>query len=528
VADRNSVLILYNVPRAAGGGSSSGSSSSGERDLPCPESDAGVLEEVEAVAEALTALGVPFRRSSIRRLSDLAGELAIAPETVVFNLVESLEGPAQDFNLVPAVCSAFGKASTGSDTPCLVQCLDKWQTKAALGASSVPTPTAVVVSEADRPPRRLPPGPLIVKPLLAEASEGIGPESVFAEVGPLLWDAVRRLQQLFGGPVLIEHFIDGREVNVSLIEQAGEVVVLPLAEIEFVNFPPGQPRIVDYRAKWLVDSPEYRNTVRRIPTPLPEAVAGRVRRYARQAWRAVGCRDYARVDFRLDGRLRPYVLEVNANPDLSPVAGFAAALAAAGIPFANFVETVIQSASARRPAAVPVPPLTPAPPLPEGEGGVRAIRWSQPEDRDAILTILVQTGAFRPEEIAVAQEVLDAALCEGPKGHYQSYTALAGERAVGWVCIGPTPCTVGTFDLYWIAIDPTSQGRGIGTALIAHAEKIAALRGGRLMVVETSGRASYESARRFYEKVGYEEQARLADFYAPGDDKVVYVKQLRS
>jgi ribosomal protein S18 acetylase RimI-like enzyme len=232
-------------------------------------------------------------------------------------------------------------------------------------------------------------------------------------------------------------------------------------------------------------------------------------------------------------------LEVNANPDLSPVAGFAAALDAAGIPFAKFVETVIQSASARLPGAAAARPHPLPLPLGEGRGEgsparppsaapAPAIRWSQPEDRDAILALLVQTAAFRPEEIAVAREVLDAALCEGPKGHYQSYTALAGERAVGWVCIGPTPCTVGTFDLYWIAIDPTSQGRGIGTALIAHAEKIAALRGGRLMVVETSGRASYESARRFYEKVGYEEQARLMDFYAPGDDKVVYVKQLGS
>jgi ribosomal protein S18 acetylase RimI-like enzyme len=242
------------------------------------------------------------------------------------------------------------------------------------------------------------------------------------------------------------------------------------------------------------------------------------------------------VDFRLDDRLRPYVLEVNTNPDVSPSAGFAAALAAASIPFAKFVETVTENAFARLPAAAAHPhPL----PLPLGEGRgegspsgppsvapAAAIRWSQPEDRDAILALLVQTGAFRPEEIAVAREVLDAALCEGPQGHYQSYTALAGERAVGWVCIGPTPCTVGTFDLYWIAIDPRTQGQGIGTALIAHAEKIAALRGGRLMVVETSGRRAYDAARRFYEKVGYEEQARLTDFYAPGDDKVVYVKRL--
>jgi D-alanine-D-alanine ligase len=521
----HAVLILYNIPRQTDGGS----------DVLCPESDAGVLDEVEAVAEALTSLGVRFRRCGVRRLRDLATELTVAPETVVFNLVESLQGDAHDCNLVPAVCSAFGKASTGSDTPCLIQCLDKWQTKAALRASRVPTPRAVVVSHTDGPPRRLPPGPLIVKPLLTEASEGIGPDSVFAEAGPPLWDAVRCVQRLFGGPALVEHFVDGREINVSLLEQGGEMVVLPLAEIEFINFPPGQPRIVDYGAKWAVDSFEYDNTVRRIPTELPVAVADRIRRYARRACQAVGCRDYVRVDFRLDDRLRPYVLEVNTNPDVSPSAGFAAALAAAGIPFAKFVETVLQNAVARLRGAAPVPPL----PLGEGRGEgspsgppsvapAAAIRWSQPEDRDAILTILAQTGAFRPDEIAVAREVLDAALSEGPKGHYQSYTALAGERAVGWVCIGPTPCTVGTFDLYWLAVDPRSQGRGTGKALTAHAERTAALRGGRLMVVETSGRAAYDSARRFYEKVGYQEHARLPDFYAPDDDKLVYVKHLSS
>jgi len=509
VADqRSGVLILYNLPRASAAGS----------DVLCPESDAGVLDEVEAVAEALTSLGLPFRCQGVRRLSDLATELTIAPETTVFNLVESLAGDVQDFNLVPAVARAFGKASTGSDTPCLVRCLDKGQTKAALRAAGVPTPRAVVLSATDRLPRRLPPGPLIVKPLLAEASEGIGPGSVFAEAGPSLWDAVCRVQRLFGGWALVERFIDGREVNVSLVERGGEVMVLPLAEIEFVDFPPDRPRIVDYRAKWLVDTFEYRNTVRRIPAPLPEAVAERVRRYARRAWQALGCRDYARVDFRLDEKLRPYVLEVNANPDISPGAGFASALAAQGISFAEFVETVIRNASARLPAATAVPPAVTA--------ADASIRWSEPEERDAILAIVAQTGAFRPEETAVAREVLDAALSAGPSGHYQSYSALAGARVVGWVCFGPTPCTQGTFDLYWVAVDPRGQGRRVGTTLVTHAERLAVLRGARMMVVETAGRESYDAARRFYRKLGYQEHARVADFYAPNDDKVVYVKRL--
>jgi ribosomal protein S18 acetylase RimI-like enzyme len=324
-------------------------------------------------------------------------------------------------------------------------------------------------------------------------------------------------------PALIERFVNGREVNVSLIERNGEVEVLPLAEIEFVDYAPGQPRIVGYRAKWVPDSFEYRNTPRRIPASVPDDVADRLRECARQAWEALDCRDYARVDFRLDDDLQPYVLEVNANPDISPDAGFTAALAAAGVPYAEFVASVVRNALNRLPE-VGMDGLSP----PAAELSGKTIRRSGPEDRDAILHILVRTGAFRPDEVAVARDVLENALSAGPDGHYQSYTALADGRVAGWVCFGATPCTLGTFDLYWLAVDPQVQGCGVGRTLVEQAEKAVARVGGRMVIVETSGRPAYESARRFYLKLGYNGDARLLDFYAPGDDKVVYVKRLSS
>lgn len=156
------------------------------------------------------------------------------------------------------------------------------------------------------------------------------------------------------------------------------------------------------------------------------------------------------------------------------------------------------------------------------------IRWSVAADRNPILDFTLATGFFRPNEMDIAVEVLDDALAKGPGGHYQSYTSEIDGRPAGWVCFGPTPCTEGTFDIYWIVVAPDAQGRGIGRELLDHAEQLIAGRGGRMTVAETAGRDSYEPTRQFYLHRGYHEAARVAEFYAPGDDKVIFVKRLGS
>jgi ribosomal protein S18 acetylase RimI-like enzyme len=108
------------------------------------------------------------------------------------------------------------------------------------------------------------------------------------------------------------------------------------------------------------------------------------------------------------------------------------------------------------------------------------------------------------------------------------YTALGADaegRLVGWICWGPTPCTLGTYDLYWMAVDPAAQRGGVGTALLVEMERQLVGRA-RLIVVETAGRADYAATRGFYESRGYRPTARIPEFYAPGDDLVVYTKQL--
>jgi GNAT superfamily N-acetyltransferase len=142
-------------------------------------------------------------------------------------------------------------------------------------------------------------------------------------------------------------------------------------------------------------------------------------------------------------------------------------------------------------------------------------------DRSRIEEISRAVGVFREDEIAVALEVFEGATAGSP-----DYIALGAELEgdlCGWICWGPTPCTLGTFDLYWMAVDPHHQGSGIGTALLEAMERrLAGV--ARLIVVETAGREDYEATRAFYETRGYRPVSRIPDFYAPGDDQVVYLK----
>jgi GNAT superfamily N-acetyltransferase len=134
------------------------------------------------------------------------------------------------------------------------------------------------------------------------------------------------------------------------------------------------------------------------------------------------------------------------------------------------------------------------------------------------------TGLFRPDEVAIAVELLDDALTGD--ADYRFLGAYAGDDLVGYACWGPTPGTAGTFDLYWIVVDPARQGEGIGTQLLRAVEDKLTTDHARLIVVETSSRADYAPTRAFYERRGYVPAARLAGYYAPGDDLVIYLKDL--
>lgn len=141
-------------------------------------------------------------------------------------------------------------------------------------------------------------------------------------------------------------------------------------------------------------------------------------------------------------------------------------------------------------------------------------------------SILRATGVFREDEILVGLEVLDSYLAH-PE---QDYTALGaftpGGELLGFSIHGPTPCTLGTWDLYWIAVAPEAQGLGVGTVLLKEVEGRLARLNARLLIIETSSRPPYDPTRAFYLKKGYREVARVPDFYEAGDDRVIYAKTL--
>jgi GNAT superfamily N-acetyltransferase len=144
-------------------------------------------------------------------------------------------------------------------------------------------------------------------------------------------------------------------------------------------------------------------------------------------------------------------------------------------------------------------------------------------DRDRIETITRSVRVFREDEIAIALEVFDEAVGGSPANTYAVLGAENEGRLCGWICWGPTPCTLGTYDLYWMAVDPGLQGTGIGTALVVEMERrLAGV--ARLIVIDTAGRPDYAGTRAFYQARGYSPVAVVPDFYAPGDDQVVFVK----
>jgi len=160
------------------------------------------------------------------------------------------------------------------------------------------------------------------------------------------------------------------------------------------------------------------------------------------------------------------------------------------------------------------------------------MRWRtsvQASDARAVEVVVKATGFFSSEEVLVAVELVDETLTHGDASGYDFVFADApgGEgKLLGYTCYGPIPATESSYDLYWIAVSPDHQGRGLGANLIRESERLASMAGATQMFVETSGRNQYRPTRSFYERMGYTTAAVLQDFYAPGDDKVIYVRKL--
>lgn len=159
--------------------------------------------------------------------------------------------------------------------------------------------------------------------------------------------------------------------------------------------------------------------------------------------------------------------------------------------------------------------------------GPRPFRYeTTPADRRHVRDIVISAGFFSPAEVDVAVELVDERLAKGPAGGYHFVFADRTGQTCGYACYGPIAGTAASFDLYWIAVEASCRGGGLGKMLLAEAERLIRAAGGRRVYAETSNREQYTPTRAFYEHCGYRLEAILADFYAPGDDKAIYVKVL--
>jgi D-alanine-D-alanine ligase len=306
-------------------------------DLPGAAARADVENAARAVADGLAARGHRAEVMGVDYLdlAEVTDELFSSPPDVVFNLCESLRADARHEIVVPALLDLLGVPYTGSGPITLGLALRKDRAKVILKARGVPTPEAVVMTSPSDECRL--PFPLIVKPTREDASVGITSSSVVREPSALQ-AAVGKVVEELHQPALVERFIEGREMYVSLLGN-DPPEALPLHEIDFTEMPADLPRIVSYRGKWEVGCAEYAGS-KPGRCDLSEAVRNRVVRAAREAFEALEVRDYGRVDVRLAADNTPYVIDVNPNCDLTESAGFSRASGYGGIEYPKLVERV--------------------------------------------------------------------------------------------------------------------------------------------------------------------------------------------
>jgi D-alanine-D-alanine ligase len=298
------------------------------------------------VVRGLKRAGYRARAVNLRDDLEALERLLRRPPNVVFNLVEHFRDEPEHESHVAALLDLHGVPYTGSTPFCLSVCRRKGLTKLLLLANGVPTPRYRLLHQPRIPRRHGLHYPLIVKPSREDASAGVDRESVVADYATLR----ARLEVVFaeyGGPVLVEEFVEGRELHVAVWGN-DRPQVLPIVEFDFSDLPADHPNIISYDAKWNPLKEVYHQVFTVCPARLSRRALRRVEAAALAAYRATGCRDYARLDLRLNPRDHPYVLEVNPNPDLTEGVSFMESAEKAGYTFAKALGVITEFALARR------------------------------------------------------------------------------------------------------------------------------------------------------------------------------------
>ncbi|MBN2331679.1 MAG: ATP-grasp domain-containing protein [Deltaproteobacteria bacterium] len=268
---------------------------------------------------------------------------------LVFNIAEGLNGASREAQ-IPALLDMLGIPYTGSDPVTLGNCLDKRRTKEILSYHRIPTPRFAVVSSMAELSFRLR-YPLMVKPTLEGSSKGVTDRALVHDRKALARQ-IEWVLETYHQPVLVEEFLPGREFTVALLGNGAGLRVLPVVEINFHTLPAGVNQIYSYEAKWLWDREEDPLQIFACPASLEPLLQQRIEDICRRAFTAMGCRDWCRIDVRLDGHGRPNIIELNPLPGILPLpeqnSCFPKAARAAGLSYEQMILAVVDAASRRR------------------------------------------------------------------------------------------------------------------------------------------------------------------------------------
>lgn len=333
---RHDCVVLYNVARIV--------EIEGSEEKTYPSTI--IRDEVVAIEEALREGGFSPYVLSVEQFSkELVQTLYKISPKFVFNLCEEINSKCELEMCVAGLLEMMSLPYTGSGPFALGLALDKFRVKQVMRSAGIPTARGYLIYPGQKADLRVARFPVMVKPAHEDGSLGINCKSICHNMRQLETQ-VSYIHNIYLQEALVEEYLDGREFNVSIMGDQ-DPRVLAVSEIDFSEMPEGEPKIVSYRAKWDEDSPMYRSTEPVFPAQIPKRFENRVKDVAIRAYHCAGCRDYGRVDLRTDARGNVYVLEVNPNPDISPIAGFAKAAGAAGYSYAELILQISQFAIER-------------------------------------------------------------------------------------------------------------------------------------------------------------------------------------
>lgn len=304
------------------------------------EPDQLILGTVEAIETALVSEGNKVTYIPVHPDGKWIERVRRGKFDLAFNMCEGIDGVSSLEPAVIAVLELFGVPFTGSSSYTAAVCLRKHVVNTLLDRAGLPVPRFGVVRKGMSLPNV---GfPAICKPAAEDASLGIEQRSVVRSQRALHSRVNAMLESW--DEIVVQRFVDGREVNVGVLGDT----VLPIAEIDFSAMPEGHWQIITYQSKWVTGSDEDLGAMPKCPAKLPAKLANEIRRVALAAWKLVGGTGYGRVDMRIDAEGRPWILEVNANPDIAPDAGLARMAGVAGMPYSALIREICEQGLKRK------------------------------------------------------------------------------------------------------------------------------------------------------------------------------------